>query len=216
MNALDTNIWGYCHDHRDTRKQQRALELVKTVRPLALPWQVGCEFMAASRKLRTVGWTEGQAWAALSKMGRLVNAILLPDVTLWPAALHFKSSTAFPSGTPFSLLPASVEASARSSLRTSAPWRPRARSQSSTRSLGSCTSGRFPWQLLVDAHRSIILFRQRSIGLLAVKRFVERFAQESDLQQLACAVVVVKPGRGRARGPQGDGDAGGWDPMRPL
>lgn len=51
MNVVDTNIWIYCHDTRDPAKQQRARELVRTVRPLTLLWQVGCEFIAASRKL---------------------------------------------------------------------------------------------------------------------------------------------------------------------
>ena len=50
MNAIDTNVWLYSHDTRDRRKQRLAQRLVAAVRPLALPWQVGCEFVAASRK----------------------------------------------------------------------------------------------------------------------------------------------------------------------
>jgi predicted nucleic acid-binding protein len=48
MNVLDTNIWLYSHDTRDPHKQAIAQQLIATVRPLALPWQVGCEFIAAS------------------------------------------------------------------------------------------------------------------------------------------------------------------------
>jgi hypothetical protein len=46
---------------------------------LALPWQVGCEFVAASRRLATVGFAEAQAWAALAVMATLADVILLPQ-----------------------------------------------------------------------------------------------------------------------------------------
>ncbi len=62
MNAIDTNIWVYSHDGRDLHKQQVAQQLIASVRPLALPWQVGCEFMAASRKLTALGFDEAKAW----------------------------------------------------------------------------------------------------------------------------------------------------------
>ncbi len=61
MNAIDTNIWLYTHDTRDPHKQAIAQQLVATTRPLALLWQVGCEFIAASRKLAPLGFTEDQA-----------------------------------------------------------------------------------------------------------------------------------------------------------
>src|SRR5438105_9487793 len=61
MHALDTNVWLYSHDTRDPRKQALAQQLIATTRPLALPWQIGCEFVAASRKLAAVGFTESQA-----------------------------------------------------------------------------------------------------------------------------------------------------------
>jgi hypothetical protein len=75
MNVLDTNVWLYGHDTRDPHKQARALHLWATIRPLALPWQDGCEFLAASRKLATIGFTEAQAWAALTQM--LGNVFIL-------------------------------------------------------------------------------------------------------------------------------------------
>src|SRR6266851_6914561 len=66
MIALDTNIWIYSHDTRDPAKQAAAQQLIGQTRPLALPWQVGCEFVAASRKLQAQGFSEQQAWLALT------------------------------------------------------------------------------------------------------------------------------------------------------
>jgi predicted nucleic acid-binding protein len=83
MNALDTNIWLYSHDTRDPHKQAVAQQLIATTRPLALPWQVGCEFVAASRKLTAAGFTETHAWAALVGMRVLADVILLPVPDLW-------------------------------------------------------------------------------------------------------------------------------------
>jgi predicted nucleic acid-binding protein len=92
MNALDTNIWLYSQDSRDASKQ-----LIATIRPLALPWQVGCEFVAASRKLPAAGLSEAQAWAALAIMQTLADVILLPVPDLWPEtqALQARYSLSF-------------------------------------------------------------------------------------------------------------------------
>ena len=97
MNVLDTNIWLYSHDTRDPPKQAIALQLIATVRPLALPWQTGCEFVAASRKLATTGFTETQAWAALAQMRVLADVILLPVPDLWveTQALQNRHSLSF-------------------------------------------------------------------------------------------------------------------------
>ena len=97
MNALDTNVWLYSHDTRDPHKQARAQQLIAGARPLALPWQVGCEFIAASRKLAVAGFTEAQAWAALAVMQTLADIILLPVLDLWPEtqALQNRYSLAF-------------------------------------------------------------------------------------------------------------------------
>ena len=86
MNAIDSNIWVYSHDTRDPRKQAIAQQLIATTQALALPWQVGCEFIAASRKLAVVGFTEPHAWAAFTTMQALADAILLPVPVqdLWP------------------------------------------------------------------------------------------------------------------------------------
>ena len=97
MNALDTNVWLYSQDTRDPRKQALAQQLIASVRPLALPWQVGCEFIAASRKLAVVGFTEAHAWVALTAMRTLADVILLPVPDLWPEtqALQGRYSLSF-------------------------------------------------------------------------------------------------------------------------
>ena len=86
MNALDTNIWIYSHDTRDPAKQRVAQDLIRSVTPLVLPWQVGCEFIAACRKLEAQGFKSTDAWAALADMQAMADAVLLPEVGLWPAA----------------------------------------------------------------------------------------------------------------------------------
>jgi predicted nucleic acid-binding protein len=86
MNAIDTNIWIYTHDTRDLRKQEVAQQLVATARPFILLWQVGCEFIAASRKLAVIGFTEDQAWSALTKMQNMAGQIALPDLQVWTDA----------------------------------------------------------------------------------------------------------------------------------
>jgi predicted nucleic acid-binding protein len=83
MNAIDTNVWLYRYDTRDPAKQAVAKQLIDQVRPLMLLWQVGCEFIAASRKLAAVGFTEQHAWAALAQMQSIVQAVILPDPQLW-------------------------------------------------------------------------------------------------------------------------------------
>jgi predicted nucleic acid-binding protein len=50
MIALDTNVLIYCCDRRDSRRQQIALDLVAATSNGILPWQVACEFIAASPK----------------------------------------------------------------------------------------------------------------------------------------------------------------------
>jgi len=97
MNAIDTNIWLYSQDTRDPNKQSLAQQLIARTRPLALPWQVGCEFIAASRKLAAAGFTEAHAWTALDAMRVLADVILLPVSDLWPEthALQSRYSLSF-------------------------------------------------------------------------------------------------------------------------
>jgi predicted nucleic acid-binding protein len=86
MNALDTTIWLYRHDTRDPDKQQKSKQLIEETRPWVLLWQVGCEFIAASRKLEPYGLSQEVAWNALSDMQTIAHSILLPVPHLWPEA----------------------------------------------------------------------------------------------------------------------------------
>jgi predicted nucleic acid-binding protein len=83
MNAHDTNSWIYSHDTRDPHKQYRAQQVIATTRPFVLLWQVGCEFIAASRKLQPLGFTQDQAWQALTNMQAAAANTLFPDAQLW-------------------------------------------------------------------------------------------------------------------------------------
>src|SRR5205807_681678 len=60
-------------------------------RPFVLPWQVGCEFVAASRKLARQGFTESQAWQSLIAMQAAADEVLLPDEQLWIEVRGFQS-----------------------------------------------------------------------------------------------------------------------------
>jgi predicted nucleic acid-binding protein len=80
MNVIDTNVWIYSHDSQDPVKQAAVLNLISTVQDLVLPWQVGCEFMAASRKLIPQGFDESKAWAAMQAMSA---EVVLPVPALW-------------------------------------------------------------------------------------------------------------------------------------
>jgi predicted nucleic acid-binding protein len=87
MNVVDTNVWIYIHDHRDPLKNQQAIALIARVRPnLLLPWQVGCEFLAASRKLQPLGFTNDQAWRALEQMRIAAQKVVMPEPRDWSAA----------------------------------------------------------------------------------------------------------------------------------
>jgi predicted nucleic acid-binding protein len=83
MSVLDTNIWVYSHDTRDPVKQLRAQRLIDEVRPVVLPWQVGCEFVAACRKLEPIGFTQADAWLGLADMQAMAKTILLPVPEVW-------------------------------------------------------------------------------------------------------------------------------------
>ena len=86
MNVLDTNVWLYNHDTREPHKQQLARQVISSTRPLALPWQVGCEFVAASRKLVSLGFTLDDAWDYLADMQTISSVLLLPVPDLWSEA----------------------------------------------------------------------------------------------------------------------------------
>lgn len=76
MIAFDTNVLIYCCDSRDARRQQLALDLVENATDGVLLWQVACEFVAASRKLGTQGFTATDAWDRLAEFLRLFPLVL--------------------------------------------------------------------------------------------------------------------------------------------
>jgi len=53
---------------------------------MGLLWQIGCEFVAAARKLEPYGFTQDQAWDALADMQALADAVLLPKPEIWQEA----------------------------------------------------------------------------------------------------------------------------------
>jgi predicted nucleic acid-binding protein len=65
MNAVDTNVLIYLHDTRDLVKQAKAAALVKSLNDGVLFWQVACEYIAASRKLKPIGVPESEIWKNL-------------------------------------------------------------------------------------------------------------------------------------------------------
>jgi predicted nucleic acid-binding protein len=108
MIALDTNVLIYCCDRRDSRRQQLALDLVAGTGDGVLPWQVACEFIAASRKLADQGFTAGQAWQRLAEFLGLFPLIMPAAAVLERArALHLEQQWAFWDAT---LVSACVEA----------------------------------------------------------------------------------------------------------
>jgi predicted nucleic acid-binding protein len=76
MIALDTNILIYACDKADLKRQRVALDLVSSAGDGVLPWQVACEFVAASRKLRSQGFTLVDAWDRLTDYLALFPLIL--------------------------------------------------------------------------------------------------------------------------------------------
>ena len=76
MNAVDTNVLIYARDPRHPLKHQKARELTSGMPNGGLLWQVACEFIAASRKLTDVGYTQAQAWRELEQLRRLWQVIL--------------------------------------------------------------------------------------------------------------------------------------------
>jgi predicted nucleic acid-binding protein len=76
MIALDTNILIYACDKADLRRQTVALDLVARATDGVMLWQVACEFVAASRKLRSQGFTAADAWDRLAEYLAIFPLIL--------------------------------------------------------------------------------------------------------------------------------------------
>ncbi len=77
MNAIDTNVLMYAFDPRDPEKRRRARELITALDDGALPFQVACEFMSASKKLESSGFNPETAGQVLEKL-RAVWSTILP------------------------------------------------------------------------------------------------------------------------------------------
>jgi predicted nucleic acid-binding protein len=76
MNAVDTNILIYARDPRDPAKQQKARATISSISDGVLLWQVACEFIAASRKLTNLGYTQALAWRESEQLRRLWRLVL--------------------------------------------------------------------------------------------------------------------------------------------
>ena len=83
MIALDTNVLIYACDRSNPERQKRATELIDRATDGVLLWQVACEFVAASRKLASQGFTPLDAWNRLAEF-----QALFPLVQPGPGILH--------------------------------------------------------------------------------------------------------------------------------
>lgn len=96
MTGFDTNILIYSCDHADTRRQQRAFDLLAHARDGVLLWQVAAEFIAASRKLAPKGFTPSHAWARLHEfMDVFPLTMPSPKVLEYAQALHLDQGLSF-------------------------------------------------------------------------------------------------------------------------
>jgi predicted nucleic acid-binding protein len=96
MIGFDTNILIYSCDHADSRRQQRAFEILAGARDGVLLWQVGAEFVAASRKLAPQGFTPSHAWARLQElMGVFPLIVPSPKVLDHARTLHVEQGFSF-------------------------------------------------------------------------------------------------------------------------
>ncbi len=78
MDALDTNVLMYAHDPRDPAKQLVAVSLIQSLVDGALLWQVACEYLSASRKLESLGYSRVQAFQDVRDLRR-VWTTLIPE-----------------------------------------------------------------------------------------------------------------------------------------
>ncbi len=76
MTGVDTNVLLYVHDPRDPTKQARATALVSSLTDGVLLWQVACEYLAASRKLESLGYNLADAWEDIRDLQRTWTTIL--------------------------------------------------------------------------------------------------------------------------------------------
>lgn len=96
MIAFDTNVWIYSCDQSDPFRQRRAFELLAAAEDGVLLWQVGVEFVAASRKLASQGFTATDAWARLREFRDVLTFVApSPRVFEYAQPLHEKEGVSF-------------------------------------------------------------------------------------------------------------------------
>ena len=75
MNAVGTNILFYAHDPRNPAKQRIASNLIASLTDGALPWQVACEYLWASRKLQPFGYSSAEAFDEIRELRRVWSSV---------------------------------------------------------------------------------------------------------------------------------------------
>ena len=90
MNAVDTNILIYVNDPRDPVKQEVATSLISDLTDNVLLWQVACEYLAASRKLESLGYDRVQAYQYIRDL-QLVWYTALPTWSMIDGAENLMS-----------------------------------------------------------------------------------------------------------------------------
>lgn len=68
----------YLHEWRKPAKQQKSAKLVESLVDGVLLWQVACEYVAAARKLSSIGVTTDIVWANLHVM-HATWSLVVPD-----------------------------------------------------------------------------------------------------------------------------------------
>ena len=87
MNAVDTNVLVYAHDPRNPEKHAVAISLIESLTEVALVWQVACEYVSASKRLESFGYSREQAWQDVREL-RMVWAAVLPSWEIMDRVPH--------------------------------------------------------------------------------------------------------------------------------
>jgi len=96
MTAFDTNVLIYACDKANPHRQKRAIELFTATNDGVLLWQVACEFIAASRKLASQGFTPQDAWSRLAEFCDVFPLVLPSEPMMAKAqALHLRDGWSF-------------------------------------------------------------------------------------------------------------------------
>lgn len=82
MNGVDTNVLVYACDMGQAEKRARAIEVLRTVQPCVLLWQVAVEFLAATRKLESSGFTRRDAWDQIETLAQSMTLVVPKAETL--------------------------------------------------------------------------------------------------------------------------------------